>query len=65
MGTAALFASFAPLGVDAHHDGLMLKTAMDVQAGQRLFRDTFTQYGPLTTWIHAGALALWGLACWC
>lgn len=58
--TVVVFAPFAPIGVDAHHDGLMLKTALDVHAGQRLFRDTFTQYGPLTTWVHVAALAVWG-----
>jgi len=58
--TVAVFTPFAPLGVDTHHDGLMLKTALDVHAGQRLFRDTFTQYGPLTTYVHAAAMAVWG-----
>jgi hypothetical protein len=43
-------------GVDAHHDGIMLKPALDVLAGQALFRDTFTQYGALTTYLQATAL---------
>jgi hypothetical protein len=45
-------------GVDPHHDGIMLKPALDVLSGQVLFRDTFTQYGALTTYLHAGALWL-------
>ena len=48
---------FARLGVDPHHDGVMLKPALDVLAGQVLFRDTFTQYGALTTYLQV--LALW------
>lgn len=51
---------FSTLGVDAHHDGILFKPAMDVAAGQMLFRDTFTQYGALTTLLQAGALLLFG-----
>ncbi len=43
-------------GVDAHHDGIMLKPALDVLSGQVLFRDTFTQYGALTTYLQAALL---------
>lgn len=43
-------------GVDAHHDGIMLKPALDVLAGQSLFRDTFTHYGALTTYLQAAAM---------
>ncbi|HBA61203.1 MAG TPA: hypothetical protein DCZ92_10390 [Elusimicrobia bacterium] len=50
----------APLQVDPHHDGIMLKPAMDVAAGYTLFRDTFTQYGALTTWCQALAIKLFG-----
>jgi hypothetical protein len=52
-----LLAPLVPLGVDAHHDGIMLKPALDVRAGQVLFRDTFTQYGALTTYLQV--MALW------
>lgn len=57
-GTLALaaFATIVPLaaiGLDPHHDGIMLKPALDVADGQVLFRDTFSQYGPLTTFLHA------------
>jgi hypothetical protein len=57
---AVAFAPFMPIDVDVHHDGLMLKTALDVHSGQVLFRDTFTQYGALTTYVHVVALWLLG-----
>ncbi|MCS6245275.1 MAG: hypothetical protein H2172_15690 [Opitutus sp.] len=53
-----IFYPFAAIGVDPHHDGIMLKPAMDVLSGQVLFRDTFSQYGPLTTYFQALALAV-------
>lgn len=49
---------FAAVGFDAHHDGIMLKPALDVLSGQVLFRDSFTQYGPLTTYLQAVAVAM-------
>lgn len=55
-GLMALLVPLAPLGVDPHHDGIMLKPALDVLAGQVLFRDTFSQYGALTTYLHVAAL---------
>lgn len=47
----------ARLGVDPHHDGVMIKPALDVLSGQVLFRDTFMQYGALSCYLQA--LALW------
>ncbi|MBI2514253.1 MAG: hypothetical protein HYV96_19955 [Opitutae bacterium] len=47
----------ASMGIDTHHDGVMLKPALDVLSGQVLFRDTFSQYGALTTYLHA--VVLW------
>lgn len=55
-GLVVLLIPFARLGVDAHHDGIMLKPALDVLSGQVLFRDTFSQYGALTTYLQAAAL---------
>lgn len=55
---AALFYPFVSLGIDPLHDGVMLKPAMDVASGQALFRDTFSHFGPLTTWIQAAGLLL-------
>ena len=51
-----IFRPFAAIGMDPHHDGIMLKPALDVLSGQVLFRDTFSQYGPLTTYLQAVAL---------
>jgi hypothetical protein len=58
--TFVIFAPFSLLGVDAHHDGIMFKTALDVASGQTLFKDTFTQYGALTVYLQAAALLLFG-----
>jgi hypothetical protein len=57
--SAALVAWLVPyarLGVDPHHDGIMLKPALDVLSGQTLFRDTFMQYGALSCYLHVAAL---------
>ena len=59
LGIFLLLVPFARMGVDPHHDGAMLKPAMDVLSGQVLFRDTFSQYGALTTYLHAAVLWLW------
>jgi hypothetical protein len=59
LATLALTAWLVPFargGVDAHHDGIVLKPALDVLAGQTLFLDTFTQYGALTCYVHVAAL---------
>lgn len=56
-GLALLLIPLAPLDIDPHHDGVMLKPALDMLAGQVLFRDTFTQYGALTTYLQV--MALW------
>lgn len=58
--TWIVFAPFARIGIDIHHDGIMLKPALDVLSGQTLHRDTFTQYGSLTTYVHAFFLLLFG-----
>lgn len=50
----------APLGIDPHHDGIMFKPALDVSQGSVLFRDTFSQYGALTTLLQAAALSIFG-----
>lgn len=56
-----LYTSFyAQFHVDPHHDGIILKPAIDVLNGKRLFSDTFTQYGALTTIIQVGFLKVFG-----
>ena len=58
--TLTIASIFSTLGVDPHHQGIMFKPAFDVAHGQMLFRDTFTQYGALTTLLHAWALRIFG-----
>jgi hypothetical protein len=58
--TFLLMLPLAAIGICPHHDGIMLKPALDVAAGQTLFKDTFTQYGALTTYLQAGALLVFG-----
>lgn len=55
-----LFGAFAPLSIDLHHDGVMLKPATDVASGQVIFRDTFSQYGAFATFFQALAIKVWG-----
>ncbi|MFZ3231120.1 MAG: glycosyltransferase family 39 protein [Pseudobdellovibrio sp.] len=58
--TGIIASIFARFGVDPHHDGIMLKPALDVSLGKVLFKDTFTQYGALTTWIQAWGIYFFG-----
>ena len=58
--TIIIFGYFSTIGVDLHHDGIMFKPALDVASGSMLFRDTFTQYGALTTIIQAVSLSIFG-----
>ena len=54
------FTVFAFIGIDPHHDGILLKPAIDIINGKMLFKDTFTQYGMLTTLIQAAAIKVIG-----
>lgn len=58
--TFVLFVPFAMMGVDIHHDGVPLKAAIDVASGSVIFKETFSQYGALTAWIHAGFVKAFG-----
>lgn len=51
---------FSTIGADPHHDGIMLKPALDMIAGKVLFKESFAQYGILTTIIQALALKIFG-----
>ena len=53
---------FSILDPEWHHDGILFKPAVDVASGLSLFRETFTQYGALTTYLQAGAIYLFGKA---
>ncbi len=58
--TFVIAGSFSVIGIDARHDGAMLKPALDVSRGLMLFRDSLTTYGALATLMQAGALMLFG-----
>jgi hypothetical protein len=58
--TCVVAGYFSSLGVDPHHDGIMFKPALDVARGSMLFRDTFAQYGAITTLLQAWALVIFG-----
>lgn len=51
---------FSTMGTDPHHDGILIKPAVDLLEGKMLFRDSFTQYGALTTILQTFALKLFG-----
>lgn len=51
---------FSLFNTDPHHDGILIKPALDLLNGNMLFRDTFTQYGALTTILQSSALKLFG-----
>ena len=46
--------------LDFNHDGTIFKASLDVMAGKIPCRDTFFSYGPLTVWLQASALKLFG-----
>lgn len=52
---------FSHIGIDPHHDGLMLKNAVDVYNGKMLFKESYTPYGALTTLIHSWFMMLFGV----
>lgn len=58
--TVLWFSLFAVSRIDLHHDGVMLKPAIDVAMGKIIFRDTFCQYGALAVWLQALAVKLFG-----
>lgn len=53
-------AFFCRFDVDFHHDGIFLKPAVDLLHGQRLFTDSFSIYGPLTSTIQFIAMKFFG-----
>lgn len=60
LSTVSYAFFFAKFHIDPHHDGIILRPAVDVFHGQRLFVDTFTQYGALTTLIHVAFMRMFG-----
>ncbi len=51
---------YSTIGIDGHHDGIMLKPSLDVSRGLILFKDTFNQYGALTIFLQALAINVFG-----
>ena len=51
---------FARLWFDEHHDGLMLKEALDVYSGAIPYRDSFNQYGFLPSVLEALLMVVLG-----
>ncbi len=51
---------FALRGVDPHHQGFLLKSAVDVSRGLALYRETFTQYGSLAVYLLVPGIWLFG-----
>jgi len=58
--TLIVFAAVSLYGLDTHHDGTVLKPALDVWYGQTLYKDSFSQYGPLVSWIQSVGIRLLG-----
>lgn len=48
----AVFSVFSRLGVDPHHDGMVVQPAFLVASGKVVHRDVFEQYGPVSAWIQ-------------
>lgn len=51
---------FNILGADPHHDGVMLKPAIDIVEGKLLFKESFTQYGALTAYLQSFSVLIFG-----
>lgn len=49
----AVFSPFATRGFDYHHHGLVLATLRRILNGEVLYRDVWSQYGPLPTYLQA------------
>jgi len=47
------------LDFDTHHDGVMVAPAVAVAEGVPLFSGVFSQYGPVTHWLHGMFLFIW------
>jgi len=48
------------MGVDPHHDGTVLKTAVDILENKTLFKDSFTLYGAFFAYFQAFTLFVFG-----
>ena len=57
---SAIFLIFSRLGVDPHHDGMVMQPALVVADGGVVHKDVFEQYGAITPWLHALAVNIFG-----
>ena len=64
VAVALLYVPFARLGVDAHHDGVMLYPALRVAEGAVVHGDVFNMYGPVSSWVQALWVLLLGPTLW-
>jgi hypothetical protein len=55
-----IFVPFSRLGVDSHHDGIMFSSANFVAHGLSVQNEVYAQYGPISTWIQAIGLQIFG-----
>ena len=51
--TFLIYIPFSRLGVDPHHDGIMLTPALVVARGGVIHRDAYSLYGPITAYFQA------------
>jgi hypothetical protein len=51
--TFLIYIPFSRLGVDPHHDGIMLIPALVVARGGVIHRDAYSLYGPITAYFQA------------
>ena len=58
--TVLWFGTMARFGFDAHHDGIMLGAAAAVAEGKLIFKEVFSQYGPLTIVIQSIPVWIFG-----
>jgi hypothetical protein len=58
--TLIIYIPFSRLGVDPHHDGIMLTPALVVARGGVIHRDIFSQYGPITAYLQAVFVWIFG-----
>ena len=58
--TVLWFGTMARFGFDPHHDGIMLGAAAAAAEGKLLFKEVFSQYGPLAILIQSIPVWLFG-----
>ena len=57
---AIVFIRYVPLDPDFHHDGIQFAPGIAILDGLRIHSEAFTPYGPVTNWVQALLLELFG-----